>query len=170
VGAPFAMGVNSCTAAMHVALVAMGVGPGDAVITSPIAFQATTNVIEHCGARPIFIDVEPDTLLLDVDELQAFLASPQRQGVDSARVKAIIPVHFAAQPCSTDKILALASQHGFGAIEDAAHALGAEFQGRKVGGDYGLGFQGRGQPASASMRRGILRRVKGARSPQRMRR
>lgn len=142
VGAPFAVGVTSCTAAMHLALIAMGVGQGDVVITSPITFPATANVIEHCGARPVFIDVEPDTLLLDVAALEAFLATPQRQGVDGERVKAIIPVHFAGQPCDMDRVFALASQYGLAVIEDSAHALGAEFQGYKVGSNYGLGFHG----------------------------
>lgn len=142
VGSQFAVGVNSCTAAMHLALVAMGIGLGDAVITSPITFPATANVIEHCGARPVFIDVEPDTLLLDVAALEKFLAAPERKGIDADRVKAILPVHFAGQPCDMDMIFALASQYGLAVIEDSAHALGAEFQGCKVGSDYGLGFQG----------------------------
>jgi dTDP-4-amino-4,6-dideoxygalactose transaminase len=142
VGSQFAVGVNSCTAAMHLALVAMGIGPGDVVLTSPITFPATANVIEHCGARPVFIDVEPDTLLLDVAALGAFLEAPERQGIDPGKVKAILPVHFAGQPCDMERIFALASHHGLAVIEDAAHALGAEFKGFKVGGDYGLGFQG----------------------------
>jgi dTDP-4-amino-4,6-dideoxygalactose transaminase len=142
VGSPFAVGVNSCTAAMHLALVVMGIGPGDAVITSPITFPATANVIEHCGARPVFIDVEPDTLLLDVAALEKFLAAPERKGIDAGKVKAILPVHLAGQPCDMDVIFALASQYGLAVIEDSAHALGAEFHGSKVGGDYGLGFQG----------------------------
>src|SRR4029450_123905 len=142
VGSQFAVGVNSCTAAMHLALIAMGIGPGDAVITSPITFPATANVIEHCGARPVFVDVEPDTLLLDVAALEKFLAAPKRMGIDADRVKAILPVHFAGQPCDMDMIFALASQYGLAVIEDSAHALGAEFQGCKVGSDYGLGFQG----------------------------
>jgi dTDP-4-amino-4,6-dideoxygalactose transaminase len=137
VGSPFAVGVNSCTAAMHLALVAMGIGPGDVVITSPITFPATANVIEHCGARPVFVDVEPDTLLLDIEELQAFLAAPARRGVEAEKIKAIIPVHLAGQPCDMEQIFALASQYDLAVIEDAAHALGAEVQGRKVGSDYG---------------------------------
>jgi len=142
VGAPFAVGVNSCTAAMHLALVAMGIGSGDIVITSPITFPATANVIEHCGARPVFIDVEPETLLLDAVALEQFLAAPEREGIDAGKLKAILPVHFAGQPCDMDRIFALASQHGLAVIEDSAHALGAEFAGHKVGSDYGLGFQG----------------------------
>jgi dTDP-4-amino-4,6-dideoxygalactose transaminase len=142
VGSPFAVGVNSCTSAMHLALVAMGIGPGDVVITSPITFPATANVIEHCGARPVFVDVEPDTLLLDAAGLEAFLAAPEREGIAANKIKAVIPVHFAGQPCDMDKILTLASRYGLAVIEDSAHALGAEFQGRKVGSDYGLGFQG----------------------------
>ena len=142
VGSQFAVGVNSCTAAMHLALIGMGIGPGDVVLTSPITFPATANVIEHCGARPVFIDVEPDTLLLDVAALAAFLEAPERRGIDADRVKAILPVHFAGQPCDMDRIFALAWQYGLAVIEDAAHALGAEFQGCKVGSDYGLGFAG----------------------------
>jgi dTDP-4-amino-4,6-dideoxygalactose transaminase len=142
VGSPFAVGVNSCTAAMHLALVATGIGPGDAVITSPITFPATANVIEHCGARPVFIDVEPDTLLLDVAALEDFLVATERKGIAADTVKAIIPVHLAGQPCDMDVIFALAAQYGLAVIEDAAHALGAEFHGRKVGSDYGLRFQG----------------------------
>jgi dTDP-4-amino-4,6-dideoxygalactose transaminase len=142
VGSPFAVGVNSCTAAMHLALVATGIGPGDVVITSPITFPATANVIEHCGARPVFIDVEPDTLLLDVAALEDFLAAPERKGIEADSVKAIIPVHLAGQPCDMDVIFALAARYGLAVIEDAAHALGAEFRGHKVGSDYGLGFQG----------------------------
>src|SRR5262245_17577293 len=109
VGAPFAVGVNSCTAAMHLALVAMEIGPGDVVLTSPITFPATANVIEHCGARPVFIDVEPETLLLDVAALEKFLAAPERKGIEAGKVKAIIPVHLAGQPCDMDVIFALAS-------------------------------------------------------------
>jgi dTDP-4-amino-4,6-dideoxygalactose transaminase len=142
VGSQFAAGVNSCTAAMHLALVAMGIGPGDAVITSPITFPATANVIEHCGAQPVFIDVEPATLLLDVAALEKFLAAPERKDIAADRVKAILPVHFAGQPCDMDAIFALASRYGLSAIEDSAHALGADFEASKVGSDYGLGFQG----------------------------
>jgi dTDP-4-amino-4,6-dideoxygalactose transaminase len=142
VGSRFAVGVNSCTAAMHLALVAMGIRPGDAVITTPITFPATANVIEHCGAQPVFIDVEPETLLLDVGALEAFLAAPERKGIDANRVKAILPVHFAGQPCDMHGIFALASQYGLAVIEDSAHALGAEFHGCKVGSDYRLGFPG----------------------------
>jgi dTDP-4-amino-4,6-dideoxygalactose transaminase len=142
VGSRFAIGVNSCTAAMHLALVGMGIGPGDAVITTPITFPATANVIEHCGAQPVFIDVEPETLLLDVGALAAFLSAPARKGIDAGRIKAILPVHFAGQPCDMNEIFALATQYGLAVIEDSAHALGAEFQGCKVGSDYQLGFQG----------------------------
>jgi dTDP-4-amino-4,6-dideoxygalactose transaminase len=142
VGSQFAVGVNSCTAAMHLALVAMGIRPGDVVITSPITFPATANVIEHCGAQPVFIDVEPETLLLDVAALEKFLAAPERKDIDADRVKAILPVHFAGQPCDMDAIFALASRYGLAVIEDSAHALGAEFEVYKVGSDYGLGFEG----------------------------
>jgi dTDP-4-amino-4,6-dideoxygalactose transaminase len=141
VGSQFAVGVNSCTAAMHLALVAMGIGPGDVVITSPITCPATANVIEHCGARPMFIDVDPDTLLLDVAGLEEFLAAPERKGIDAAKIKAVLPVHLAGQPCDMDAVFVIASHYGLAVNEDAAHALGMEFQGSEVGGYYSLGFE-----------------------------
>jgi len=93
------------------------------------------------GARPTFVDVKPDTLLFDTVALEALLAAPEYGGVDSNKIKAIMLVHFAGSPCVMQKILALASQYGLPVIEDSAHALGAEFQGRKGGSDYGPGFQ-----------------------------
>lgn len=123
-GARYARGVTSCTAAMHLALVALGVGPGDEVITSPITFPATANVVVHVGATPVFVDVEPATLNLDVDQLEARI---------TPRTKAIIPVHFAGHPCRMDALTALAGQHGLAIVEDCAHAIEATFQGRHVG-------------------------------------
>lgn len=123
-GARYARGVTSCTAAMHLALVALGVGPGDEVITSPITFPATANVIVHVGATPVFADVEPDTLNLDVDQLEAHI---------TPRTKAIIPVHFAGHPCRMDALAALARKRGLAIVEDCAHAIEATFQGRHAG-------------------------------------
>jgi dTDP-4-amino-4,6-dideoxygalactose transaminase len=123
-GARYARGVTSCTAAMHLALVALGVGPGDEVITSPITFPATANVIVHVGATPVFADVEPATLNLDVDQLEAHI---------TPRTKAIIPVHFAGHPCRMDALVALAKKRGLAIVEDCAHAIEATFQGRHAG-------------------------------------
>jgi len=124
VGAARASAVNSCTAALHLALEAVGVGPGDEVITSPITFASTANVIVHRGATPVFADVEPDTLNIDVTCLDAAITS---------RTKAIIPVDFAGHPADLGPIMARARHHRLVVIEDAAHAIGAEYHGRRVG-------------------------------------
>ena len=123
-GAAHCVAVNSCTAALHLALEAVGVGPGDEVITSPVTFASTANVIVHRSARPVFVDVEADTLNLDPEALEAAITS---------RTKAIIPVDFAGQPCELDVIMAIARRHGLTVIEDAAHAIGAEFKGKRIG-------------------------------------
>jgi dTDP-4-amino-4,6-dideoxygalactose transaminase len=115
------LAVTSGTAAMHLALLALGVGPGDEVITSPITWPATANVIEHCGATPVFCDVREDDLNLDPALLPALVTE---------RTKAILPVHLAGQPCDLDPIQAL----GLPVVEDAAHALEARYRGRKLGG------------------------------------
>ena len=125
VGAARAVAVNSCTAALHLALEAAGVGPGDEVITSPITFASTANVIVHRGATPVFADVQPDTLNIDVERLEAAI---------TPRTKAVVPVDFAGHPADLDPIMALAHRHGLVVIEDAAHAIGAEYGGRRVGG------------------------------------
>ena len=115
------LAVSSGTAAMHLALVALGVGPGDEVITSPITWPATANVIEHCGATPVFGDVREDDLNLDPELLPALVTE---------RTKAILPVHLAGQPCDLDPIHAL----GLPVVEDAAHAFESRYRGRKLGG------------------------------------
>ena len=125
VGSTHAVGVNSCTAALSLALEAVGVGPGDEVITSPITFASTANVIVHRGARPVFVDVEPSTLNLDASRLEAAI---------TPRTRAIIPVDFAGHPADLDEIMAIARRHSLVVIEDAAHAIGAEYRGRRVGG------------------------------------
>ena len=124
-GAAHCVGVNSCTAALHLALEAVGVGSGDEVITSPITFASTANVIVHRAARPVFVDVEPDTFNIDARGIEAAL---------TPRTKALIPVDFAGQPCDLDAIVAIAGGHQLPVIEDAAHALGADYKGRRVGG------------------------------------
>src|SRR5262245_22029860 len=113
--------VASGTAAMHLALLALGVGPGDEVITTPITWPATANVVVHAGATPVFADVRDDDLNIDpvcVAELV------------TGRTKAILPVHLAGQPCDLDPLLAL----GLPVVEDAAHAFESAYRGRKVGG------------------------------------
>lgn len=123
-GARYAVGVNSCTAALHLALLAAGVKPGDEVITSPITFASTANVIIHTGAKPVFVDVEPDTLNLDASLLESAITE---------HTKAIIPVHFAGHPCEMDDILAIANRHRLVVIEDAAHAVESVYRSQKVG-------------------------------------
>lgn len=124
VGARYAVAVNSCTAGLHLSLIVAGVGPGDEVITSPLTFAATANVIEHCGARPVFVDVNPEILNLDPAGLEEAITENTR---------AILPVHFGGLPCEMEPIMALAETHGLIVIEDAAHAAGARYRGRMVG-------------------------------------
>jgi dTDP-4-amino-4,6-dideoxygalactose transaminase len=123
-GCAHAVGVNSCTAALHLCLVCLGVGPGDEVVTSPITFASTANVIVHCGATPVFCDVVDDTLNMDPESLDQVI---------TPRTKAIIAVHFAGHPCDMDEIVAVATRHGVPVIEDAAHAVEAEYRGRPTG-------------------------------------
>ena len=126
VGARHCVAVNSCTAALHLALEALGVGPDDEVITSPITFASTVNVIVHRGATPVLVDVEADTANMDARLLESAITS---------RTKAVIPVHLAGQTCDMDAINAIARRHNLAVIEDAAHAIGAEYPGGgRVGG------------------------------------
>ena len=124
IGAKHALAVNSCTAALHLALEAVGVGPGDEVITTPMTFTATAAVIEHLGARPVFADCTAQTLNIDPAEIQRRL---------SPRTKAILPVHFAGQACDMDAIAEVARGAGVPVIEDAAHAIPTRYKGRMVG-------------------------------------
>ena len=122
--ASHAVAVNSCTAALHLALLAAGVGPGDEVITTPLTFAATANVITHAGARPVFVDVDRATQNLRPDLVEAAL---------TPRTKAILPVHMAGWPCDLESISRIAERNGIPVIEDAAHAIEAWYKGRKVG-------------------------------------
>lgn len=124
-GARHAVAVNSCTSALHMALAAIGVRSGDEVITSPVTFPSTVNVILHLGARPVFADVEPGTLNIDAESIEKKV---------TRRTKALLPVHFAGMPCDLDRITAIAKSHGLSVIEDAAHAFGAEYKGTRIGG------------------------------------
>jgi dTDP-4-amino-4,6-dideoxygalactose transaminase len=120
VGAGHAVAVSSGTAAMHLALLALGVGPGDDVITSPVTWPATANVVVHVGARPVFVDVRDSDLNIDPAEVVKAV---------TPRTKAILPVDLAGQPADLDPLLEL----GVPVIEDAAHAIGADYRGRAIG-------------------------------------
>jgi len=124
VGAPSAVALNSATAAMHVALAVLGIGPGDEVITTTMTFCSSVHVIEHMGARPVLVDVEPDTLNIDPERIRAAI---------TARTRAILPVHLYGHPVDMDAVLAIAREHGLAVVEDAAHALPASHRGRMVG-------------------------------------
>jgi len=124
VGGRHAIAVSSATAGLHVALLALGVGPGDEVVTTPMTFVATLNTIVHCGARPVLADVDAATLNIRVEEIERRL---------SPRTKAIVPVHYVGQPADLDPILELAASRGVAVLEDAAHAVGAEYKGRRIG-------------------------------------
>ncbi len=124
VEAQHAIAVVSCTAGLHLSLVQLGIGPGDEVIVPPITWASTGNTILNMGARPRFVDVEPDTLNMNPDLLEAAI---------NGRTKAIMPVHMAGHPCDMDRINAIARRHGIPVIEDAAHALGASYKGVPVG-------------------------------------
>ena len=130
VGAPAALAVNSCTAALHVALASLGVGPGDAVITTPMTFVSSIHVIEHVGARPVLVDVQPDTLNIDPSRVPAAVTAARREGL---RVKAIMPVHLYGHPCDMNPLMEMAREYDLAVIEDAAHALPAEHEGRRIG-------------------------------------
>jgi dTDP-4-amino-4,6-dideoxygalactose transaminase len=133
VKAPAALALSSCTAALHVALATLGVGPGDAVITTPMTFCSTVHVIEQVGAHPILVDVDPRTLNLDPQRVRDMLAQLRKNRSAVPRVKAIIPVHLYGHPCDTDAFLEIAAEYGCAIIEDAAHALPATYKGRPVG-------------------------------------
>ena len=123
-GAPGALALNSCTAALHTALTTLGVGPGDEVITTPMTFAASVNVIEHVGARPVLVDVEPDTLNIDPARIAGRLTQ---------RTRVILPVHYAGHPVNLDAIRELVQGRDVTVVEDAAHALPARYQGRPIG-------------------------------------
>lgn len=124
IGCQYAIAVNSCTAGLHLALVAAGVGPGDEVITTPYTFAATGEVIIQVGARPVFVDIESDSLNIDPAAIDRAI---------TPKTRAIIPVHIAGLPCRMAEIMDIAERHQLVVIEDAAHAFAAEYRGRKIG-------------------------------------
>ncbi len=128
--AAHAIAVNSCTAALHLSLVAAKLSPGDEVITSPLTFCATVNAIIHAGATPVLADIDPLTMNLDPQQVAARI---------TPKTRVILPIHFAGRPCPMDAIVQLAADHGLTLIEDCAHAIETEYKGRKAGtfGDFG---------------------------------
>ena len=127
---PHAVALNSCTAALHLSLLAAGVGPGDEVMTSPLTFCATVNAILYTGATPVLADVDPLTMNIDPAQIERKI---------TAKTRVLLPVHFAGLPCDMDAIGAIAAQHQLTIIEDCAHAVEATYRGRPTGtlGDYG---------------------------------
>lgn len=129
-GAPFSVAVNSCTAALHLSLLASGVGPGDEVITTALTFCATVNAIIHAGATPVLADVDPATMNVDPADVTRRI---------TPRTRAVVPVHFAGRPCDMGGLVGLAKQYELLLIEDCAHAIETMYRGRHVGtfGDFG---------------------------------
>ena len=140
VGAPHAVAVNSGTAAMHLGLEALGIRPGDEVLTSTLTFTATAEVMVYLGARPRFVDVEPDTLNLSPEDLRSCLQREyvRRGGAwhhreSGSRLGGVIPVHYAGHPCDMNAILSIAAEYGIPVLDDAAHSLPAGIDGRRIG-------------------------------------
>ncbi len=119
-----AVAVNSCTAALHLSLIASGVGPGDEVITSALTFCSTVNAIIHAGATPVLADVDPNTMNIDPADVERKI---------TPRTRAILPVHFAGRPCEMDQLCALAGKHQLILIEDCAHAIETTWHGKPAG-------------------------------------
>ncbi|KAB0671810.1 DegT/DnrJ/EryC1/StrS family aminotransferase [Oryzomonas sagensis] len=124
VGAPYAIPLSSATAGLHVTLLALGIKEGDEIITTPMTFASTVSMIILCGATPVLADIEPGTLNIDPARIREKI---------TPRTRAVIPVHFAGQSCDMDPIFALAREHNLTVIEDAAHAAGTEYKGRRIG-------------------------------------
>ena len=124
VGCKYAVAVNSATSALHIACLAAGIKNGDEVITTPITFAASANCVLYCGGKPIFADIDERTYNISPEEIKKNI---------NGNTKAIIPVHFTGQPCDMDSIVRVAKENKLIIIEDAAHALGATYKGKKIG-------------------------------------
>ncbi len=121
----YAVAISNGTAALHAACFAAGIGEGDEVITTPMTFAASANCVLYVGAKPVFADINPSTYNIDPEDIRRKITK---------KTKAIIPVHYTGQPCDMDEIRKIAEEYGLVIIEDAAHALGAEYKGKKIGG------------------------------------
>lgn len=124
VGVKYAIATNSCSAALHLAMIAMGVKAGDEVITTPFTFAATAHAIIHCGAKPVFVDIDPKTFNIDSQKIEEAITS---------KTKAILPVDYGGQPADLEAILFMAKKHNLLVVEDAAHTIGAKYKGSDIG-------------------------------------
>lgn len=129
-GSEYAVATNSATSALHLACLALGVGPGDIVWTTPLTFVASANCALYCGAKVDFVDIDPATLNISLVELEEKLAKAKKNGV---LPKVIIPVHFTGNSCDMAAIRKLSFQYGFKVIEDASHAIGSSYENKKIG-------------------------------------
>lgn len=129
-GASYAISMNSATAGLHSSVMAMGIGNGDEVITTPMTFASTVNAIIFAGAKPVLVDIDRRTFNIDTAKIEQAI---------TAHTKGIIPVHFAGMPCDMDEIERIASKYNLVIIEDSAHALGASYKGKEIGADKGKG-------------------------------
>lgn len=124
IGSKYTIAVNSCTAALHLALCAYGIKPGDEVITTPLTFCATAEVIEYMQSKPVFVDINPNTFNIDVHRIEEKI---------TPRTRAILPVHYGGIPCELDIIYDIAQRYNLKVIEDAAHAVGSVYKSKKIG-------------------------------------
>lgn len=129
-GVPHAVAVNSATSALHIACLALGLGPNDLLWTTPITFVASANCALYCGAQVDFVDIDPRTYNMSVQALAEKLEKGRQQG---RLPKVVVPVHLCGQPCDMEAIGALAEEYGFRVIEDASHAIGGRYQGKPIG-------------------------------------
>ena len=129
IGTKYAIAVNSGTAALHIALLAPGIGKGDEVITTPLSFISTANSVPFCGAKPVFVDIDEDTFNIKPNLIYEKI---------TPRTKALLPVHLYGQPCDMKEIVKICGEHNLALIEDACQAHGAGYAGKKVG-SFGIG-------------------------------
>lgn len=129
-GVHHAVALNSCTAALHLSIIAAGIKPRDEVVTTPMTFCSTVNAIIHAGATPVLVDIDPSTMNIDPNQIESKITS---------KTRALLPVHFAGRPCDMDAICDIAGRHDLKIIEDCAHAIETEYHGGKAGtfGDFG---------------------------------
>lgn len=124
IGVKYAIALNSCSAALHLSMLATGIKEGDEVITTPFTFAATANAILHCGGKPVFVDIDPKTFNIDSAKVERAITK---------KTKAVIPVDYGGQPVNLDAILEIARRHNLYVVEDAAHAISAKYKGKNIG-------------------------------------